>query len=793
MTNSRPTHAEVTQSNRRAQAPYNFVPLPETVLTVENLPPHNVYHGYSGYLNCTLKTLTPFYTRCMMNPDFFKEWGETAFYDLPPDKQEERVKPSVFLDVPVISGSSLRGMVRNLVEIVGYGKMAWVTDQLLSFRSVDTTNLGEYYRGRIVKDEGKRKVVKPSKRRGKIAIHSTPLVQAGYLEKQKGKWAIRPSQNIGGVTFARILEDKIPQNLSNWHNYQNAYKIWVKLGKYDYQDVKGGFIQLKYTPVLDATASQQSGYQEAVLVYSGEMDKKKHEAIIFPPDPNVMPIDLDDKLIDAYEAQISQEQEKLLGEQGALNPDQPVFYLIENKELVFFGHVMMFRLPYPNTPLDFVPEDLRDPTQTDLAEAIFGYVEGKGDRDQAYAGRVFFGDARFETPAPDGVWKYQQPITPQALSGPKPTTFQHYLTQDDPNDKKNLNHYATSPNKTTIRGHKQYWHRGETGLDDIEEKDQDKLDKSKKQYTRIQPVKPDVTFRFKIHFENLNETELGLLLWVLDLPQGHHHKLGMGKPLGLGSVAISPELYLCNRQKRYTDLFTETGDGWKTGFDQPILKTAPSPNDLSLESLKNSFEQAMMTHLKQAGVSAQGSFHEQDRIQSLLKLLEWPGPDRKSTEYMTIQPNQFKERPVLPEPLDYDPSSPPRQEKASPTPRNQPRTSSQKAQQSQPQKPSTPIETEPEAAPSQKPPPAADPIKIPEVGDIFTDEIVRISSKGDIVVKYKGLPAGRVYVSIPAESAGGKQYQVGQNARCEVVEKYQEEGGWVLVCKPGPKPSKKAN
>ncbi len=33
----------------------------------------------------------------------------------------------------------------------------------------------------------------------------------------------------------------------------------------------------------------------------------------------------------------------------------------------------MFRLLYENSPLDFVPPQLRNATSTDIAEAIFGY------------------------------------------------------------------------------------------------------------------------------------------------------------------------------------------------------------------------------------------------------------------------------------------------------------------------------------------------------------------------------------------------------------------------------------
>ena len=56
-----------------ATAPYNFIPLPENVVTVPSIPDHDVFSNNSGFIECSLKTLSPLYTRCGMSPDFFKE------------------------------------------------------------------------------------------------------------------------------------------------------------------------------------------------------------------------------------------------------------------------------------------------------------------------------------------------------------------------------------------------------------------------------------------------------------------------------------------------------------------------------------------------------------------------------------------------------------------------------------------------------------------------------------------------------------------------------------------------
>ena len=114
----------------------------------------------------------------------------------------------------------------------------------------------------------------------------------------------------------------------------------------------------------------------------------------------------------------------------------------------------------------------------------------------------------------------------------------------------------------------------------------------------------------------------------------YRHKLGMGKPLGMGAVKIEPKLYISNRIKRYKRLFDNTG--WAEAVD---------PGDL--ERFVKLFEDSMLDSLRRGGTK----LNEVERIKMLLKMLEWPGPPPSSTRYLEgMQPNEYKERPVLPDP-----------------------------------------------------------------------------------------------------------------------------------------------
>ena len=194
------------QQNREALAPYNFVPLPEKVLSGE-VSDLDAYHAgrHTGWFECVLTTETPLYVRCGI---------------LPHEDDKDKDRPDFFTDPlthqPVIPGSSLRGMLRALVEIVSYSKVQPVTPQPLIYRAVgDTSSLGESYRGRLLR-EIRQKTYEFKMR-------------AGYMRKRGQQWEIIPAQSLSGAAFARVEKSNIPPGLTKWHNAQNASSAYVAL------------------------------------------------------------------------------------------------------------------------------------------------------------------------------------------------------------------------------------------------------------------------------------------------------------------------------------------------------------------------------------------------------------------------------------------------------------------------------------------------------------------------------------------------------------------------------------
>ncbi len=706
--------------DRTASAPYNFVPLPEVVVTAvdhaNDLPDHDRYYPdrHTGYFEVTLTTKSPLYVRCPLTRDEFdldEQNKDRNGYTI--DNQTryiDRIKntPHFFYtrdpNRPVIPGSSLRGMLRSVLEIVSYGKVQWVTDSLkIFYRAVAAAKddpLGDPYRKVIGKFGSK--------------------VRAGYLSKKGDEWYVKPAKNPANMgwpekgAYLKIKEDSIPDGAIpglirfNSPHYRPQYHsvsfdVDIRTGN------KGKFI------FITRIGSPDAGYPyRGVLVCSGNMHEagsekttspRKRHALVLEAIEEKKLLKINNQAVTDYLDALTPFQTEPPFDQhmGCLRDEYPIFYVEVGGEVLFFGHTPNFRVPAflesdkrTATPLDFVPKALRRPEDIDYAEALFGFVRTRpelddmkqrgviqeipkqGDKHRAYAGRVFVTDAMLLEGQSD-IWISQNPIVPNILASPKPTAFQHYLVQTS-DDKNTLHHYGDkTPEETVIRGHKLYWHQGDCTRQDIEASD---APATSTQHTQFRPVKPGVKFTFRIYFENLSDRELGALCWALhplgDSTKEYCHHLGMGKPLGMGAVKLEVVLHLTNRPIRYGSLFN--GDTWQTGLTG---KGEALTDRTTLEQRTREFEQHVLSVLK-LNTTCQ-HLCELKRIGMLLKMLEWPGfkavppvhgqavpnncvitengRQRPNTRYMMIelpgvqdsQRNEYRDRPVLPDPCAFDP------------------------------------------------------------------------------------------------------------------------------------------
>ena len=646
-----PVHVNPTDPMMISKAPYNFVPLPECIVSgaesAADLPDHDQYYSdrLSGYFDVTLTTKSPMYIRGLLTRQEYSDQKVETQNDLP-FRDRIKNKPDFYYthdpNQPVIPGSSLRGMIRNVFEIITYSKIQPVSKKEIFFRTMDDSILSGYYRDRMAGN-----------------------VKAGYLIKSGGKNVIRPVEFLKVPRTVLFHENLRLYDRDKHPDWRLQYRqIWFKLTP-DLKKVAQ--VSLKDTP----------GWEMGRLVITGDIPRKKHEFIFIEPFHPEALQEIPDAVMELFHSddQISKYQKEAF---PANRPDRnsrrkpgyitqcdnefenPVFYLIEKGKLTFFGRACNFRLPYEKSAEDFVPKQLRDTTEIDLTEAVFGYCDKQskehkqGHKARAYAGRVSFGDAELMAGQTD-ILLTENVIVPKILSTPSPSAFQHYLTQKYPDDRKKLYHYGSnSPNETVIRGFKRYWHQNvdwenkALAVDNIAEKP-DAITET--QHTTLKPLKPGIQFHFKVHFENLSTFELGALIWALRPggPTNHHypHQLGMGKPFGMGSAILNYELNLINRKQRYSELFSKAG--FRNG--------ATRQSEEEVKELIQSFETEMSRKILNKGKSVQ-NFRDIPRISSLLTMMKWPGLSNEEACYIPF--SDIGKRKVLPSPDYYSPAKSPK-------------------------------------------------------------------------------------------------------------------------------------
>ncbi len=160
----------------------------------------------------------------------------------------------------------------------------------------------------------------------------------------------------------------------------------------------------------------------------------------------------------------------------------------------------------------------------------------------ALASRLRFHDARLTSGEPKLA---RAPITLQILSSPKPPSPAFYF--QDKVSKQQLNLNDDKP-----QGRKFYLHHPKQQIDAamyVSRHDDPGL---RKQKTRIRPLLPGNAFEFHVDFENLSDAELHLLLTSLRPAVEFRHRIGMGKPLGLGTVRVDVlGVFEVDRSARY--------------------------------------------------------------------------------------------------------------------------------------------------------------------------------------------------------------------------------------------------
>jgi CRISPR-associated protein (TIGR03986 family) len=620
------------RNNRRpARSPYNFVPLNGEIVesTATNAKPAEKPLK-SGYIDFKIEAKTDIFIRGLKEM-FFSPNGKLC-----------------------IPGSSLRGMLRTLTEICSYSKMEFVNRN----RRIFFRNFGDrQYRNRL--DKMKQNI------------------QAGWLFKYKDKYYFDNNKG-NGYKIYRIHRASI----KNEHHVNSIYSFT----KIYYQEPYNS-IEIKSYSISKDNSANSTGF----LLITGNIPNKMYERIIESHTINANNLNAQTikteyyqdvtSIIELYKSDETRNPEVDLVEHlKSTNPVPCFVHVDSNNRPTCIGHMPNFRIPSDYKIVNAISQ--KNEGIVDFAKSMFGIVYDQDNPPPAKAGKLFVEDSWAEgRPLQDfGVFNI--------LSSPKPSSYQLYLEQDA------LNHQYTRSKENLItwnaqgakiRGNKLYFHSnkdwGEAHSQNVPIKGQnisrnritreqlinevfpsENEAKKKPLWTVGSVIKDGAIFRGRIRFENLTEEELGCLLFTMDLPADCFHKIGMGKPIGLGSIQISDLiLTLINRGKRYTSLFEKNPSQLNSKSIQWNEGLMPDEKDLS--KYKNKFSNYMGLCLSNSNITDCPSYWSQDRRMKELKhILTFEANTHKSnwdprTAYPKIndpnQSNDFKQRFVLPYPSDF--------------------------------------------------------------------------------------------------------------------------------------------
>lgn len=481
---------------RQATATYNFVSLPPKVLPApfdggaesdeerqENYRSHVLANGkLSGYICLSIKTMT----------SIFVGNGGSEFFS-----------PN---GVPVIPGSSIRGMVKNIFKIVTCGAMR--SDK----EDADFNDKHLYFRAMAAKTGGDAK--KCYIRQAYTSRVKKENVQAGFLIHNKVE-----NQYYMVYTIAKEMKGRAAEV-----NAKSPGIYWKNNGVTTYTGpMKGRYPKSHYTiHELPNWSQRVLVEQEVVEAYNTDETRKG---------------------VDIFKSPYCKRNGEAVNFTGDSEIDfvAPCFFMEENGQIGHFGYGRFYRIPYRQSIGMAVPKVLQKDT-IDYTDAIFG-------RKELWGSRLSFENAV----CTNGRAAQENPAYAQILSNPKPTSFQLYLKQDDPTQ---ITHWDS--NGARIRGYKMYWHK-RTSWKNQEQKDSTMCPHP------IQPVKPGQLFQSRIRFERLSRDELGALLKVFELAQKDKEicfKIGQGKSIGLGSIRVEAMLKL-DGDSYYKQLFDDSGQ-WHT-------------------------------------------------------------------------------------------------------------------------------------------------------------------------------------------------------------------------------------
>ena len=488
-------------------APYNFVPLNKEVFYPEQKEiNHDVPYqdSISGAIDITITAQSPIFIR-----NHYTEGDE--YYT---DEKGNRISKE-FCSIKLqdgsrqyyIPGSSLKGMIRNVMEILSFAKI-----------TVDENNLSKPL---SIRDMTNRKELLGTAQ------------GCGFLVYENGSYYIEDCGKPLTISYHEVKKATglFPKNISSAkEKYQKINNKTIKINKKNKtMNVRGRTIPKKvaeYNPNSNITGT---------LVFTGAINNKKNEFVFVK---NNQKIKVSNEIIEDFKKVYFSDSsndyyfwKKDFDNKQAI----PIFYSKNNDKITAIGFTQLFKLAYKKTLLEASKQNI-DRDKLDLPERIFGFVSNS----DALKGRVIFSHCK------SNIVRFEKEKK-EILGTPQPTYYPNYIRQDCKNG--TVSRYKTLMDKdATIAGYKRYPLHQNIKKSHI-------TNDNEKVTTTFKPLDKGTIFKGKIIFHNLQKYELGALLSAITFHNNQDalHNIGMAKALGYGKIKI--EIEGIDNIQTYIELF----------------------------------------------------------------------------------------------------------------------------------------------------------------------------------------------------------------------------------------------
>ncbi len=489
-------------------APYHFVPLskwtclPDWSANISHDQPFA--DGISGQLDIEIKNHSP-----LLIGSNEREANVVNFIKDP-------------MGQPYIPGSSLRGMLRNVLEIASFADMNFIDDARFGARDISQadTNYFKHYK-------------KYNK-------------QAGWLKFDGQYWQFRATKFID-ITYDNIqkVSSDINKDTNPIKKYQ-ACPLSQPISFSTYSKTKRNRGEVVYAnPVSSDSDDHDSGY----LVFVGPMNKKQGDYVFYAPEQQRQIVDssvIQDFQVShqEYGGEYIDSDKKTLYEylQRHANSEygMPVFALKEktNKNIVALGLAKMMKIAVPNgihqllnkhKSIDQNNADEIKARRVDFVQSIFGMTRNAAGF--SLKSRLSFSDAFIQ-----GNYQEVNNLNSTVLGSPKASYFPAYLEQTTDKNGQCRSYQDYFTHNAQLSGWKRYPVRNIKKL-----KLPSPPNENKNVAVHLKPLDTGACFKAKLRFHNLKKVELGAILWALSFgnQENTYHSLGMGKPYGFGQVSLT--------------------------------------------------------------------------------------------------------------------------------------------------------------------------------------------------------------------------------------------------------------